>query len=230
VKDRRLWIDSIPNSSISVISTEKYGTGTTESYIRLLEDSGNDHYVKEDGAHTFRCSTNIPLTINKYGISTNLLSADETATLSLRSTDISASNITVVNLNVLNNVISTQLFGGNTSAKNLIKFSTKPYNGLYYYNLEIAKYYKTGQVINGNEYKIFNLTSFSEDGFSIINKCTVYISSQGSGIKYIMFYDNWGGYLPNGNQTGWQRDTNTLYMSFISNTQKNIITILENLL
>ena len=79
-------------------------------------------------------------------------------------------------------------------------------------------------------YKIFNLTSWAEDGFSIINKCTVYISSQGSGIKYIMFYDNWGSYLPNGNQSGWQRDTNTAYMSFISSTQKNIITILENLL
>jgi hypothetical protein len=144
--------------------------------------------------------------------------------------DLSANNINVGDLTVLNNIITSQLFGANATAKNLIKFTTKAYNGLFYYNLQIDKYYKTGQNINGNDYKIFNLTSWAEDGFSIINKCTVYISSQGSGIKYIMFYDNWGSYLPNGNQSGWQRDTNTAYMSFISTTQKNIITILENLL
>jgi len=45
-----------------------------------------------------------------------------------------------------------------------------------------------------------------------------------------MFYDNWGGYLPNGNQTGWQQDNNVRYMTFITTSQKNIITILENLL
>ena len=45
-----------------------------------------------------------------------------------------------------------------------------------------------------------------------------------------MFYDNWGAYLSNGNQSGWQRDTSIQYMTFITPTQKNIITILENLL
>ena len=45
-----------------------------------------------------------------------------------------------------------------------------------------------------------------------------------------MFYDNWGGYLPNGNQTGWQRDNSPRYMTFLTTTSKNIITILENLL
>jgi hypothetical protein len=44
-----------------------------------------------------------------------------------------------------------------------------------------------------------------------------------------MFYDNWVGYLPNGNQSGWQRNNNVRYMTFIATTQKNIITILENL-
>ena len=45
-----------------------------------------------------------------------------------------------------------------------------------------------------------------------------------------MFYDNWGGYLSNGNQSGWQRDNSTSYMTFMTSTSKNIITILENLL
>jgi hypothetical protein len=45
-----------------------------------------------------------------------------------------------------------------------------------------------------------------------------------------MFYDNWGGYLPNGNQSEWQRDNSVRYMTFVTTTQKNIITISENLL
>jgi hypothetical protein len=50
---------------------------------------------------------------------------------------------------------------------------------------------KTGQTINGKDYKVFDVTSWAEDGFSIINKCTVYTSSEGSGIKYIMFYEKY---------------------------------------
>jgi hypothetical protein len=127
--------------------------------------------------------------------------------------------------------VYSDLFSANSSSKSLIQFQTKlGANGLYYYNIDLDKYYKTGQTINGNEYKIFNITSWAEDAFSIINKCTVYISSQSPGIKYIMFYDNWGAYLSNGNQSGWQRDTSIRYMTFVTATQKNIITILENLL
>ena len=127
---------------------------------------------------------------------------------------------------------NTNLYASNSTAKNLIKFTTRLdlSTGYYYYNLEIGKYYKTGQTINGNIYQIFNLTSWAEDGFSIINKCTVYISSQGSGIKYIMFYDNWGSYLANGNKSGWQRDTSTTPMKFLCASQKSIMTNLESLL
>ncbi len=31
VNNRRLWVDSKPNSSISVLSTDKYGTGSSEN-------------------------------------------------------------------------------------------------------------------------------------------------------------------------------------------------------
>ncbi len=64
-------------------------------------------------------------------------------------------------------------------------------------------------------------------GFSVINKCTVFTSTEGSGIKYIMFYANWGGFLPNGNQSGWERADNVRYMTFITTAQKNIRKILE---
>ncbi len=80
------------------------------------------------------------------------------------------------------------------------------------------KYYNTRQTINGKTYKIFNLTSWAEDSFSIINK-----SSQSPGIKYIMFYENWGVYLSNGNQSGRQRDTRVRYMTFVTATQKILL-------
>ena len=140
-------------------------------------------------------------------------------------------DISVNTIYVNTDIVTSKIYSSNGTSKSLIKFQTKlGVGGLYYYNIDLNKYYKTGQTINGNEYKIFNLTSWAEDGFSIINKCTVYISSQSRGIKYIMFYDNWGAYLPNGNQSGWQRDNIIGYMTFISATQKNIVTILENLL
>ena len=206
VNDRRLWVNSSPTYSISVLSTDKYGTGTSETYLQLMENIGLDCRTHLDGEFQFRCATQHAMTVNKDGMS-------------------------VKNLSVVGEIYSSKLYSTNSTTKSLIKFQTKlGQNGLYYYNIDLDKYYKTGQTINGNEYKIFDLTSWSEDAFSIINKCTVYISSQSPGIKYIMFYDNWGIYLSNGNQSGWQRDNSTRYMTFISATQKNIITILENLL
>ena len=251
VNNRRLWVYSNPNTSISLLSSDKYGTATTESYVQVMENSGIDFRVKDQGYFAFRCATTQPLTINSSGITANNLDVTSnitnqslnvdalgvtvnnlnvTSNITNQSLNVDVSGVTVNNLYVTNDIYTSKFFGSNSTSKSLIKFQTKLNNGLYYYNLQIDKYYKTGQNINGNDYKIFNLTSWAEDGFSIINKCTVYISSQGTGIKYIMFYDNWGAYLSNGNQSGWQRDTSIQYMTFITPTQKNIITILENLL
>ena len=178
--------------------------------------------------HNFKCGNKEPLSISKDSITVeNLFITDSSLAKNMNVTE----KITAQNLQVNNDIIAAKFFSSNGTSKNLIKFQTRlGNNGLYYYNLDISKYYKTGQNINGKDYKIFNLTSWAEDSFSIINKCTIYISSEGSGIKYIMFYDNWGGYLSNGNQSGWQRDNSTSYMTFMTSTSKNIITILENLL
>ena len=244
VNNRRLWVDSTPNSSISVLSTDKYGTGTTENYIQLIENVGIDFRGNLDGAFNFRFATQQCMALNKSGATIKNLSvvqnttSEDISTNTFKSNDISTNNLKAntatinTNLNVLGElVVNTKLFGANATSKTLIQFQTNlRQSQLYYYNLDVEKYYKTGQNINGKDYKIFNLTSWAEDGFSIINKCTVYTSTEGSGIKYIMFYDNWGGYLPNGNQAGWQRDNNVRYMTFITTSQKNIITILENLL
>jgi hypothetical protein len=201
-----LWIDSTPNSSISILSTDKYGTATTETYVQMIENVGIDLRTHSTGAFQFKCAGTFPMTVNNDGA-------------------------TVKNLYVVNGIFASNFFGSNATSKSLIKFQTNSnQNGLYYYNLDIEKYYKTGQVKNGKDYKIFNLTSWAKDSFSIINKCTVYTSSDGSGLKYMMFYDNWGAYFPNGNQSGWQRDSSVRYMTFITLTPKSIITILEKLL
>ena len=214
--NRRLWVSTSPNSNVTLISSDKYGTGTTESYIQLIENSGIDFRSSADSGFNFRCASQSAMSVFSEGVTVK--------------------NLTTVNdINVGGKVIvNNNSFSANSTAKSLIKFTTRydltNNTNLYYYNLEIAKYYTTGQTINDKTYKVFNLTSWAEDGFSIINKCTVYISSEGTGIKYIMFYDNWGVYLPNGNQSGWQRDESTTHMTFLTTSQKKIITIFENLL
>ena len=215
VNNRRLWVSSVTNNSISVISTDKYGTGTTENYIQLIENVGIDFRGNSTGSFNFRFATQQSMTLDESGARIkNLNVVNDTSTNTFKANSAIINN----NLNVKGEIIVNEnLYSANATSKSLIKFQTKlGQNGIYYYNIDLDKYYKTGQSINGKNYKVFNLTSWAEDGFSIINKCTVYTTSEGSGIKYIMFYDNWGACLSNGNQSGWQRDNSTRYMTFMS--------------
>ena len=120
VNNRRLWVDTSPTSSYTVVSTNKYGTGTTETYLQLMENVGMDCRTNLDGEFQFRCATQQAMTVNKDGAS-------------------------VKNLYVVGEVIAPNLFGANSTSKTLIKFQTKlGANGLYYYNIDLDKYYKTG--------------------------------------------------------------------------------------
>jgi hypothetical protein len=56
VNNRRLWVDSTPNSSISVVSTDKHGSGTTEAYMPLMENTGIYFRVPTLGTFNFRCA------------------------------------------------------------------------------------------------------------------------------------------------------------------------------
>ncbi len=61
--------------------------------------------------------------------------------------------IRVNNIYVTNNIVATKFFGSNATSKSLIKFQMKlGSNGLYYYNLDVEKRYKTGQNIDGKDY------------------------------------------------------------------------------
>ncbi len=54
----------------------------------------------------------------------------------------------VYDLPVNNDIITTQFFSSNATSKTLIKFQTKlGTNGIYYYDIDFDKYYKTGQTI-----------------------------------------------------------------------------------
>ena len=183
-----------------------------------MENVGTTFRGNESGYCNFRFGTKQAMTLDASGTLIQSLKVVNDTVCNDISTNTFKSNYATINnnLSVLGEITAnTNLYGANATSKSLIKFQTKlGSNSLYYYNLDVEKYYKTGQNINGKNYKVFNLTSWAEDGFSIINKCTVYTSSEGPGIKYIMFYDNWGGYLPNGNQSGWQRDNSSRYMTF----------------
>jgi hypothetical protein len=52
---------------------------------------------------------------------------------------------TVYNLQVNHDIIATKFFSSNATSKTLIQFQTNlRRNQLYYYNLDVEKYYKTG--------------------------------------------------------------------------------------
>jgi len=145
VNNRRLWVDSTPNSSISVLSTDKYGTGTTESYIKLTENGDIDHRVSLSRYHNFKCGDKEPLFISKDSITVeNLFVLDSALAKRMNVWE----KATVQNLQVNEDIIATKFFSSNATSKSLIQFQTNlRQSQLYYYNLDVEKYYKTGQNI-----------------------------------------------------------------------------------
>ena len=113
VNNRRLWIadGSTPNNSISVLSTDKYGTASTENYIQLIENVGIDFRSNTDGNFNFRCATLQAMSINKTGTFVKNITVSEKAT--------------VQNLQVNEDIIAAKFFSSNATSKNLIKFQTK---------------------------------------------------------------------------------------------------------
>ncbi len=65
VNNRWLWVDSTPNSSITVLSTENVGIGTTEAYIKWTENADTDFRAPLLDYYNFRCADKIPLFIDK---------------------------------------------------------------------------------------------------------------------------------------------------------------------
>ena len=108
----------------------RYGTGTTENYIQLIENAGIDFRGNSTGAFNFRFATKQVMTVDISGVQ-------------------------MKNLNVTGELtVNENLYGRNNTSKSLIKFQTKlGQNSLYYYNLDLDKYYKTENNILSSLYE-----------------------------------------------------------------------------
>ena len=56
---------------MSILSTSKYGSGTTEAYIQLIENI--DFRVPTSGSYYFKCAANTALFADKGGAVVNAL-------------------------------------------------------------------------------------------------------------------------------------------------------------
>ncbi len=104
-----------------------------------MENVGIDLRGNTDTAFQFRCAALQAMTINKSGVKVKNFTVAEKAT--------------VQNIQVDNDIIAAKFFSSNATSKSLIQFQANlRQNQLYYYNLDVEKYYETGQNINGKNY------------------------------------------------------------------------------
>ncbi len=108
-----------------------------------MENVGINFRVPTLGDYVFRCANKMPLYIDKDSITVeNLFVTDSTLSKNMTVSE----TLTVKNIQVNNDIIAAKFFGSNATSKSLIQFQTKlGSNSLYYYNLDVGKYYKTGQ-------------------------------------------------------------------------------------
>jgi len=128
-------------------------------------------------------------------------------------------------LSSLNNT-NTVSFKFNLSQENI------NYPNLWYFQLKISDYSKT-YTIDGNDYNIFNIKSWSDNGLDIINDSLIIVSTQNNGIKTIKTNTLQQGDvidLGNGLYTteGWQLDNDIHYLTWYSIKQKCIYNILAD--
>ena len=131
-----------------------------------------------------------------------------------------------------NLIVKGNIYGKNTINKVGFKFTVKSLidpitsNLIYYYNVQLSKYYTTSQTINSNNIQTFRLTTFDLSG-NEIETDFIYISSYTNGIKKII-----KNRIANGDSQiyGWSsNDTNTSYITYYTDSVKTLYCILENI-
>ncbi len=70
ISNRRIWVRSSPsdNSSLTLISTDKYGSATTEAYMHLIENVGIDFRALSLGGFNFKCAGSASISMDKGGV------------------------------------------------------------------------------------------------------------------------------------------------------------------
>jgi hypothetical protein len=179
-------------------------------------------------------NNNIGLKINQYNDNYNIIDLQSSSTSVLT---VNKNNMIVNNKFTLdtsgNLIIKGNIYGKNTISKVGFRFTVKSLvdsitlSNVYYYNVNLTKYYTTNQTISSNNIQVFRLTTFDISG-NEIETDFVYISSFNSGIKKII-----KNRIANGDSQiyGWSsNETNNTYLTYYSDSIKTLYCILEPIL
>jgi molybdate-binding protein len=209
--------------------------GTNTTVLQVLNDGLISVGVTNPTAKMdISVNNNIGLKINQYNDNYNII-------------DLQSSNTSILTLNknnmVVNNkftldtsgnlIIKGNIYGKNTISKVGFRFTVKSVidpitsTNVYYYNVNLSKYYTTNQTISSNNIQVFRLTTFDISG-NEIETDFVYISSFNGGIKKII-----KNRIAVGDSQiyGWSsNESNNTYLTYYSNSIKTLYCILEPIL
>jgi hypothetical protein len=179
-------------------------------------------------------NNNIGLKINQYNDNYNIidLQSNSTSILTLNKNNMVINNKFTLDTSG-NLIIKGNVYGKNTISKVGFRFTVKSLidpvtlTNVYYYNVNLSKYYTTNQTINSNNIQVFRLTTFDISG-NEIETDFIYISSYNGGIKKII-----KNRVADGDSQiyGWSGNaTNNTYLTYYSDSIKTIYCILEPIL
>ena len=177
---------------------------------------------------------NTKLKINQNNDNYNIidLQSNNTSILTLNKNDMIINNRFKLDISG-NLIIKGNIYGKNTISKVGFTFTIKSIldtttsTNIYYYNVNLSKYYTTKQTINSNNIQVFRLTTFDINGIEIETDF-IYISSYNSGIKKII-----KNRIATGDSQiyGWaSNDKNVNYLTYYSDSIKTLYCILEPIL
>ena len=209
--------------------------GTNTTVLQVLNDGSVGVGVTNPSAKMdISANNNIGLKINQYNDNYNIidLQSSSTSVLTLNKNSMVVNNKFTLDISG-NLIIKGNIYGKNTISKVGFRFTIKSVidpitsTNIYYYNINLSKYYTTNQTINSNNIQVFRLTTFDVSG-NEIETDFIYISSFNSGIKKII-----KNRVADGDSQiyGWSsNEINTTYLTYYSNSIKTLYCILEPIL
>ncbi len=209
--------------------------GTNTTVLQVLNDGLIGVGVTNPNAKIdISVNNNIGLKINQYNDTYNIidLQSNSTSVLTLNKNNMIVNNKFTLDTSG-NLIIKGNIYGKNIISKVGFRFTIKSLidpitsNNVYYYNINLSKYYTTNQTINSNNIQVFRLTTFDISG-NEIETDFIYISSFNGGIRNII-----KNRIANGDSQiyGWSNNTtNNSYLTYYSDSIKTLYCILEPIL
>jgi len=209
--------------------------GTNKTVLQVTNDGLIGVGVTNPSAKMdISVNNNIGLKINQYNDNYNIidLQSSSASVLTLNKNNMVVNN--KLTLDTTGNlIIKGNIYGKNTISKVGFRFRVKSVTDpitstpVYYYNVNLSKYYTTNQTISSNNIQVFRLTTFDISGDEIETDL-VYISSFNSGIKKII-----KNRIAVGDSQiyGWSsNESNNTYLTYYSDSIKTLYCILEPIL